>query len=400
MKIQLNIMNNRELFLRHVGQTSEAPLCLNIVKAEGSKMWDADGKEYIDLIAGISVCNVGHRHPDVVAAIKKQADEYLHIMVYGELVENPQVHYAKQLTAHLPENLNSVFFTASGSEATEGAMKLAKRFTGRTSIVSFKNSYHGSTQGALSVMGSEYWQQAFRPLLPGIVQLNYNSFDDLDAINENIACVIAETIQAEAGVNMPNMNWLKALREKCTATGTLLVLDEIQCGFGRNGTLWAFEQFGITPDILLLGKALGGGMPLGAFVADKKIMDSFTNNPVLGHINTFGGHPVSCAAGLAAFNYLINDNIVAAVKEKESLFRQLLVHPKINKVNSAGLMIAVWFDDFETNKKIIDALIEEGIFTDWFLFASNALRIAPPLNISEVEIRFACWKLIEVLKKL
>jgi acetylornithine/succinyldiaminopimelate/putrescine aminotransferase len=393
-------MNNRELFLRHVGQTSEAPLCLNIVKAEGSKMWDADGKEYIDLIAGISVCNVGHRHPDVVAAIKKQADEYLHIMVYGELVENPQVHYAKQLTAHLPENLNSVFFTASGSEATEGAMKLAKRFTGRTSIVSFKNSYHGSTQGALSVMGSEYWQQAFRPLLPGIVQLNYNSFDDLDAINENIACVIAETIQAEAGVNMPNMNWLKALREKCTATGTLLVLDEIQCGFGRNGTLWAFEQFGITPDILLLGKALGGGMPLGAFVSDKKIMDSFTHNPVLGHINTFGGHPVSCAAGLAAFNYLINDNIVAAVKEKESLFRQLLVHPKINKVNSAGLMIAVWFDDFETNKKIIDALIEEGIFTDWFLFASNALRIAPPLNISEVEIRFACWKLIEVLKKL
>ena len=393
-------MNNRELFLRHVGQTSEAPLCLNIVKAEGSKMWDADGKEYIDLIAGISVCNVGHRHPDVVAAIKKQADEYLHIMVYGEFVENPQVHYAKKLTDHLPEQLNSVFFTASGSEATEGAMKLAKRFTGRTSIVSFKNSYHGSTQGALSVMGSEYWQQTFRPLLPGIVQLNYNSFSDLDAINENTACVIAETIQAEAGVNMPDMNWLKALREKCTSTGTLLVLDEIQCGFGRNGTLWAFEQFGITPDILLLGKALGGGMPLGAFVADKKIMDSFTHNPVLGHINTFGGHPVSCAAGLAAFNYLINENIVAGVKDKETLFRNLLVHHKINIVNTAGLMIAVWFDDFETNKKIIDELIEEGVFTDWFLFASNALRIAPPLNISEAEIRFACGKLIEVLEKI
>ena len=391
-------MNNRELFLRHVGQTSEAPLCLNIVKAEGSKMWDADGKEYIDLIAGISVCNVGHRHPDVVAAIKKQADEYLHIMVYGEFVENPQVHYAKKLTDHLPEQLNSVFFTASGSEATEGAMKLAKRFTGRTSIVSFKNSYHGSTQGALSVMGSEYWQQAFRPLLPGIVQLNYNSFSDLNAINENTACVIAETIQAEAGVNMPDINWLKALREKCTSTGTLLVLDEIQCGFGRNGTLWAFEQFGITPDILLLGKALGGGMPLGAFVADKKIMDSFTHNPVLGHINTFGGHPVSCAAGLAAFNYLINENIVAGVKDKETFFRNLLVHPKINKVNTAGLLIAVWFDDFETNKKIIDALIEEGVFTDWFLFASNALRIAPPLNISEAEIRLACKKINEVLE--
>ncbi len=393
-------MNNRELFLRHVGQTSEAPLCLNIVKAEGSKMWDVDGKEYIDLIAGISVCNVGHRHPDVVAAIKKQADEYLHIMVYGEFVENPQVHYAKKLTEHLPENLNSVFFTASGSEATEGAMKLAKRFTGRTSMVSFKNSYHGSTQGALSVMGSEYWQQAFRPLLPGIVQLNYNSFDDLHAIDENTACVIAETIQAEAGVNMPDINWLRALREKCTATGTLLVLDEIQCGFGRNGTLWAFEQFGIVPDILLLGKALGGGMPLGAFVADKKIMDSFTHHPVLGHINTFGGHPVSCAAGLAAFNYLIIDNIVATVKEKESLFRQLLVHPKINKVNSAGLMIAVWFDDFETNKKIIDALIEEGVFTDWFLFASNALRIAPPLNISDDEIEYACKKITEILEKI
>ena len=393
-------MNNRELFLRHVGQTSEAPLCLNIVKAAGSKMWDADDKEYLDLIAGISVCNVGHRHPDVVAAIKKQADEYLHIMVYGEFVENPQVHYAKQLTSHLPEHLNSVFFTASGSEATEGAMKLAKRFTGRTSIVSFKNSYHGSTQGALSVMGSEYWQQAFRPLLPGIVQLNYNSFADLDAINGNTACVIAETIQAEAGVNVPNIDWLKALREKCTATGTLLVLDEIQCGFGRNGTLWAFEQFGITPDVLLLGKALGGGMPLGAFVADKKIMDSFTHNPVLGHINTFGGHPVSCAAGLAAFKYLINENVVAAVKEKESLFRQLLVHPKINKVNSAGLMIAVWFDDFETNKRIIDALIEEGVFTDWFLFASNALRIAPPLNISEEEIEYACKKITKVLEKI
>ncbi len=393
-------MNNRELFLRHVGQTSEAPLCLNIVKAEGSKMWDVDGKEYIDLIAGISVCNVGHRHPDVVAAIKKQADEYLHIMVYGEFVENPQVHYAKKLTEHLPENLNSVFFTASGSEATEGAMKLAKRFTGRTSMVSFKNSYHGSTQGALSVMGSEYWQQAFRPLLPGIVQLNYNSFDDLHAIDENTACVIAETIQAEAGVNMPDINWLRALREKCTATGTLLVLDEIQCGFGRNGTLWAFEQFGIVPDILLLGKALGGGMPLGAFVADKKIMDSFTHHPVLGHINTFGGHPVSCAAGLAAFNYLINENIVAAVKDKETLFLDLLAHRKINKVNSAGLMIAVWFDDFETNKKIIDASIEEGVFTDWFLFASNALRIAPPLNISDDEIEYACKKITEILEKI
>src|SRR5205085_11940575 len=254
----------------------------------------------------------------------KQLDEYLHIMVYGELVQSPQVQYAKALADHLPGSLNAVFFTASGTEATEGAMKLAKRYLNRTQIISFKNSYHGSTQGALSVMGSEYWQQAFRPLLPDTMQLNYNSFDDLENITERTACVIAETIQAEAGVIVPQNGWLKALREKCTATGTLLVLDEIQCGFGRNGTLWAFEQFNVVPDILLLGKALGGGMPLGAFIADKKLMDSLTNNPVLGHINTFGGHPVCCAAGLAAMKVLLEEKLIDGVKEKETLFIELL----------------------------------------------------------------------------
>lgn len=383
-------MNTRQLFLDHVGQTSQAPLALNIVKAEGSKMWDAAGKEYIDLIAGISVCNIGHRHPAVVEAIKKQADEYLHIMIYGELVENPQVRYAKALTDHLPASLNAVFYTASGSEATEGAMKLAKRFTGRTQIISFKNSYHGSTQGALSVMGSEYWQQAFRPLLPDVFQMRYNSFEDLENITERTACVIAETIQSEAGIIAPANGWLKALRERCTQTGTLLVLDEIQCGFGRNGSLWAFEQFDVVPDVLLLGKALGGGMPLGAFVADKKIMDSLSYNPVLGHINTFGGHPVSCAAGLAAFEVLLNENIIAGVKQKEQLFRQLLSHPSVKNINSFGLMMAVEFDDFDTNKKIIDACIEKGVFTDWFLFAAHALRIVPPLTITEEEITKAC----------
>ncbi len=383
-------MNTRQLFLNHVGQTSQAPLALNIVKAKGSKMWDANGKEYIDLIAGISVCNIGHCHPAVVEAIKKQADEYLHIMVYGELVENPQVNYAKALTDHLPKNLNSVFFTASGSEATDGAMKLAKRFTGRTQIISFKNSYHGSTQGALSVMGSEYWQQAYRPLLPDVLQMRYNNFDDLQNITERTACVIAETIQSEAGVIAPANEWLKALRERCTATGTLLVLDEIQCGFGRNGSLWAFEQFDVVPDILLLGKALGGGMPLGAFISDKKIMDTLSYNPVLGHINTFGGHPVSCAAGLAGFNVLINENIVASVKQKETLFRNQLNHPSIKNINAVGLMMAVEFENFETNKKIIDACIQQGVFTDWFLFASNALRIVPPLNITDEEIIAAC----------
>ena len=393
-------MNNRQLFLNHVGQTSEAPLCLNIVKAEGSKMWDADGKEFIDLIAGISVCNIGHRHPAVIDAIKKQADQYLHIMVYGELVENPQVEYASLIAKHLPPSLNSIFYTASGSEATEGAMKLAKRFTNRTQIVSFKNSYHGSTQGALSIMGSEYWQQAFRPLLPGIKQLNYNSFEDLEEINEQTACVIAETVQAEAGVNVPDKSWMIALRNKCTEKGVLLILDEIQCGFGRNGSLWAFEQFNIVPDILLLGKALGGGMPLGAFVSDKLIMNSLTNNPVLGHINTFGGHPVSCAAGLAAMKYLLESKIIEAVKSKEKLFLSLLQHQQIKKVNSFGLMIAVTFDSFELNKKIIDNLIAKGVFTDWFLFASNCLRIAPPLNISDKDITTACNIIIEVLNEL
>jgi acetylornithine/N-succinyldiaminopimelate aminotransferase len=393
-------VSNRQLFLQHVGQTSEAPLTLEIVKAEGSKMWDATGKEYIDLIAGISVCNIGHRHPKVIQAIKDQLDNYMHIMVYGELVESPQVMYAKRLTDNLPPSLNAVFYTASGSEATEGAMKLSKRYTGRTQIVSFKNSYHGSTQGALSIMGDEYWRNAFRPLLPDTLQLHYNSFEDINLITERTACVIAETVQAEAGVIKPQKDWLIALRKRCTATGTLLVLDEIQCAFGRNGTLWAFEQFDIVPDILLLGKALGGGMPLGAFVADKKIMDSLTHNPVLGHINTFGGHPVCCAAGLVAFDVLLEERLIETVAKKEQLFLSLLNHTKIKAVRSCGLMIAVEFENFDWNKKIIDALIDKGVFTDWFLFAANCLRIVPPLVITKEEIKTACNKLIELLNTL
>ena len=378
----LGSVSNRQLFLSHVGQTSGSPLCLEIVKAEGCWLFDVNGKEYLDLIGGISVCNTGHRHPKIIAAIKKQADDYLHIMVYGELVQSPQVHYAKLLTQHLPGSLNSVFFTASGSEATEGAMKLSKRFTGRTQIIAFKNGYHGSTQGALSIMGDEYWRNAFRPLLPGIQHLEYNSFDDLEYITKETACVIAETIQAEAGVIAPHNNWLKAVREKCFETGALLVLDEIQCGFGRNGTLWAFEQFDVVPDILLLGKALGGGMPLGAFIADREIMASLTSQPVLGHINTFGGHPVCCAAGLASFSILMEEKLIDGIHQKEQLFLLLLQHPLIKSVRVRGLMIAVEFDSFETNKKIINALIERGVFTDWFLFAANCLRIAPPLTIS------------------
>ena len=393
-------MNQRELFLKHVAQTSPAPLALEIVKAEGCRMWDADGKEYIDLIAGISVCNVGHRHPKVLSAIQEQLNKYMHLIVYGEFVETPQVQYAKLLTDHLPQSLNSVYFTNSGTEATEGAMKLAKRVANRAEIVAFKNSYHGSTQGALSIMGDEYWRNAFRPLLPGVHHASYNSFEDLSLITTKTACVIAETIQAEAGVNAPLREWIQALRKRCTETGTLLILDEIQCGFGRNGSLWAFEQFDVVPDVLLLGKALGGGMPLGAFVANRELMWQLTENPVLGHISTFGGHPVCCAAGMAAMEVLLEEKRVDSVFEKEQLFRSLLQHPKVEAIRSRGLMMTLVFDSFETNKKIIDACIANGVITDWFLFAANCLRIAPPLTITEEEIKKACAVIVGCLGEL
>jgi len=393
--------NQRQLFLRHVAQTSPSPIALEIVKAAGCKLYDKKGKEYIDLIAGISVCNVGHRHPKVVKAIKNQVDDYLHLLVFGEMIEIPQVQYAQLLTKHLPKSLNSVYFTNSGAEATEGAMKLAKRVSGRTQIIAFNHSYHGSTQGALSVIGDEYWRNAFRPLLPDILHLEYNSSEAIDEITERTACVIAETIQAERGVNAPLKQWIKALRKKCTETGTLLILDEIQTGFGRTGTLWGFEQFGIVPDIILLGKALGGGMPLGAFVADRKLMNQFTENPVLGHITTFGGHPVCCAAGLASMKVLLKENLVKKVHEKEYLFRELLQHPKIKALRSRGLLMAIELEDSATVLKVTQACLKQGVLTDWFLFAPNCIRMAPPLTISAKEIRKACaviFKAINTIK--
>jgi acetylornithine/N-succinyldiaminopimelate aminotransferase len=383
-------MLERELFFKHLGQTSPAPLGLEIVRAEGVWLYDAAGKKYLDAIGGISVCNTGHRHPEVVSAIKDQADRFLHLLVYGELIQSPQVVYAHLLASHLPDKLQSVYFTNSGTEATEGAMKLAKRVIGRTEIVAFDYSYHGSTQGALSLMGDEYWRNAFRPLLPGISHLRFNDLNDLTRISDKTACVVAETVQAENGVIKPSPEWISALRKKCDDTGALLILDEIQVGFGRTGTLWGFEQYGIVPDILLLGKALGGGLPLGAFISSKSLMDSFTNQPVLGHITTFGGHPLSCAAGLAAMKVLLNEKLIDQIAEKERLFLKRLVHPLIKSVRSAGLLIAVEFENFETNKRIIDACIRDGVLTDWFLFASGCLRIAPPLIISLEEIDEIC----------
>lgn len=382
-------MNQRELFLRHVAQTSSAPLALEIVKAEGCYLYDASGRTYLDMIGGISVCNVGHRHPAVVEAIKKQADAYLHVLVYGEFVQSPQVQYAHWLASHLPASLDSVYFTNSGAEAVEGAMKLAKRVTNRTQIIAFKNSYHGSTQGALSIIGDEYWRNAFRPLLPDVLHLEYNSFESLSYISSRTACVIAETVQAENGVRPPSREWLQALRQRCSEQGVLLVLDEIQVGFGRTGSLWAFEQYEIIPDILLLGKALGGGMPLGAFIASRERMWQLTDKPVLGHITTFGGHPVSCAAGLAAAEAMLKENMIDSIKKKEQLLLSLLNHPSIKSVRSAGLLMAVEFERFETNKRIIDECLTKGLLTDWFLFASDCLRIAPPLVITEEEIYYA-----------
>ncbi|HEU4859745.1 MAG TPA: aspartate aminotransferase family protein [Chitinophagaceae bacterium] len=387
-------MNQRELFLKHVAQTSPSPLAFEIAKAEGCMLYDVNGKEYIDLIGGISVANIGHRHPKVIEAIKKQLDAYLHVMVYGEFIESPQVQYAKLLTENLPSPLNSVYFTNSGAEAIEGAMKLAKRITNRTQIIAFKNSYHGSTQGALSIIGDEYWRNAFRPLLPDILHLEYNSIESLNEISERTACIVAETVQAEAGIIVPSKEWMQALRRKCTATGTLLVLDEIQAGFGRTGKLWGFETFEIIPDVLVLGKALGGGMPLGAFIAEKRLMNVFTENPVLGHITTFGGHPVCCAAGMAAMKVLLEEKIIDSVRTKEELFRSLLIHKKIRSIRSFGLWLAIEFDSFETSKKFIDACIVSGVMTDWFLFAANCMRISPPLMISKKEISEACEKIL------
>lgn len=390
-------MNQRSVFLTHVAQTSPAPLALEIVKARGTHMVDRKGKSYLDLIAGISVCNVGHCHPKVIKAIKTQADQYLHLLVYGEFVETPQVQYARLLTEYLPPTLNCVYFTNSGAEATEGAMKLAKRVTGRTNMIAFKQSYHGSTQGALSIMGDEYWRNAFRPLLPGILHLDYNDFSVIDQINQDTACVILESVQAERGVHAPLKSWLTALRKRCNETGALLIMDEIQTGFGRTGQLWGFETFNIVPDVVLLGKALGGGMPLGAFVADRSLMQSLTADPVLGHITTFGGHPVSCAAGLAAMKVLLKEKLVEKVAAKEVLFRQLLHHPSIRAVRSRGLLMAIEFDSFEINKKIIDECLKLGLLTDWFLFAPNCLRIAPPLTITRREIKKACGILLKAL---
>lgn len=398
-------MTNRQVFFNHIAQTSSAPPALEIKSGKGVYLYGADGKKYMDLISGISVSNVGHGNPKIVHAIKKQLRQYSYLMVYGEYVIAPQIEYAKLLTKYLPKKLNNVYYVGSGSEAVEGALKLAKRYSGRTEIVAFKNAYHGSTHGALSVMGNEGMKQAFRPLLPDVRFLEFNNENDLKQISFKTACVIVEPIQGEAGIILPTRvlkhadsertlsegakNYLQQLRKRCDETGTLLIFDEIQTGMGRTGELFAFEKYKTVPDILCLAKAFGGGMPLGAFISSKEIMSTLSHNPVLGHITTCGGHPISCVAGMEALKQVARQRAKGR-RQKGELFKKLLKHPRIKEVRGEGLLLAVQFETEEENKKIISGCVENGVITDWFLFNSSSMRIAPPLIISEKEIKKSC----------
>lgn len=387
-------INHRQIFLHNVAQTSPTPLALEIVKAEGIYMTDVNGKPYIDLISGISVSNLGHCHPKVVEAIHKQSQTYMHLMVYGEYVQHPQTQYARLLTSLLPPQLNCIYFTNSGAEATEGALKLAKRVTGRSEMISYKNAYHGSTHGALSVMGNEEYKNSFRPLLPDVKQLEFNNFSQLNEITNKTACVIIEPIQGEAGVHLANAEYLKALRKKCDEHCVILIFDEIQSGFGRTGTLFAFENYGVIPDVMLIAKGMGGGLPIGAFVASEKLMSCFTNNPVLGHITTFGGNAVCVAAAQATLEVLVDDKLYLRALEIEKVMKEVLVHPKIKEVRCVGALCAVEFGDTELNMRIISKCIEKGVITDWFLHCSTAMRLAPPLIISNKELRQALQQII------
>lgn len=384
------MLSHRQLFLLNTAQTSSSPRLIEIARAEGIYLYGPNGEKYMDLVSGFAVSNVGHRHPSVVQAVKDQVDRYMHVTVYGEFVQAPQVLLATKLVSLLPKSLDCVYFTNSGTEAMEGAMKIAKKFTGRTKFVAANKAYHGSTQGALSLMGDTKFKTPFEPLLPNISFIRYNEPDDLEAIDEHTAAVVLESIQGEAGIRVPDSSYMQAVRKQCDDTGALLILDEIQTGFGRTGKLFAFEHYGIVPDILLIAKGLGGGMPLGAFVARHAIMEVIKENPILGHITTFGGHPVSCAAGLASLEAILEENMMDAVEEKYRLFKELLVHPSITEVRGKGLMMCIQLNSFYQVENVSKYCAEHGVMIDWFLHHETALRLAPPLIITEEQIRDAC----------
>ena len=399
-------ISHRQLFFQHVAQTSDFPLGLEIEKAEGVYMYDSNGKRYLDLISGIGVSNVGHRHPKVLEAIHNQLGKHMHLLVYGEFVQGTQVKLAEALAKTLSLNaafpspfglIDNVYFTNSGTEAVEGAMKLAKRFTGRSEFISCYNAYHGATQGALSLAGAEFFKNSFRPLLPDNQLIRHGVIEDLDKISGKTAAVVIEIIGGESGVRIPDESYFAALRKKCTETGALLILDEVQTGFGRTGSFWAFEQTGIYPDILLSAKGMGGGMPIGAFMASSELMQALKTNPILGHITTFGGHPVSCASALAALKVTLAERLSEKAQAKGDLFKSLLKHPDIGEVRGKGLMLAAEMESFEKLKDTIDKCIEKGVITDWFLFCDNSMRIAPPLIITEEQIQESCQIILEVL---
>lgn len=393
----------RESYFRHTAQTSPFPLGLEIEKAKGIYLFDSAGKKYMDLISGIAVSNIGHRHPMVIRAIKKQLDKYLHVMAYGEFVQSPQVELADKLTSFLPDSLDNVYFVNSGTEANEAAIKLAKRVTGRTEIISFRNSYHGSTLGSLSISGNETKKYRYRPLIPDISFLRFNELGELEKISNKTAAVIIEPVQGDAGVRIPSKSFMHALRKKCNEKGALLIFDEVQTGFGRTGKLFAFEHFGVTPDILTMAKAMGGGMPIGAMVSSREKMLTFSHDPILGHITTFGGHPVNCAAALANLQVLIDEHVIDEVEKKGILFEKLLKHEAIRDFRRIGMMMAVEFDSEDIVKKIVQKCLEKRVITFWFLSTTKSFRLAPPLTITQKEIKKAC-RLIrnaihDVLKK-
>jgi acetylornithine/succinyldiaminopimelate/putrescine aminotransferase len=394
-------MNNRELFFKNLAQTSPFPLAFEITKAEGCYMYGPNGEKYLDLISGIAVSNIGHRHPHVISKIKEQLDKYMHLMVYGEIVQAPQVQLAKKLGELLPwKDKTQTYLVNSGSEAIEGAIKLAKRYTGKTKLISCKNAYHGSTHGALSLMGNELFKESFRPLLPGITHIQYGNTNDLSWIDKNTAAIVIEPIQGEAGVKIASKNYFNELMNKCKQTGTLIIADEIQSGFGRTGNWFAFEKVGLIPDIVVMAKGMGGGLPIGAFASDVDVMNCLTNNPILGHITTFGGHPVCSVAALASIEVIANEKLLINVIERSAQFKKNLIHPAIKEIRGEGLMLAVELDCFENVQKVIEYCLGKGLFTDWFLFCDNSIRVAPPLIISEEETDFAINTLLEVLNKV
>ena len=394
----------RKQFLEHVGQTSPSPMMIEVERAEGSFFYTPEGKRYFDLVAGVSVSNVGHANEAVVKAVQEQAANYMHVMVYGEMVERPQVEYARRIAALLPGALDCVYFVNSGAEAVEVALKLVKRYTGRTELISMRRAYHGSTHGAMSMMGTpegEEWKAEFRPLLPDVKSVNFNSFEDLKYITSRTAGVLCEVVQGEAGVRLPDVEWLRALRARCTEVGALLIFDEIQTGMGRTGEMFASTKYGVQADVVCLAKAFGGGMPLGGVAANKKLLDSFTHNPCLGHITTFGGHPVCCAAGLAALNYLVDNRVVEGVEAKGALFEDRLKgHAKVLEIRRSGLLLAVELGRSEYLYRLMDIFKEEGIMSDWFLYCDTAFRISPPLTISEPEIEECCQIILRSLDRL